>query len=354
MSWSAGIDAFDRHMKAERGLSAHTRRAYRSDIEAFEAFVGAERAPESVVTHDVREWLATLHQGCSAATMGRRLAGIRAFFRFLQREGEVSLDPTAGLSGPKLPKRPPRPLSVDDCYALAEADPACPALDGSDARMLRQRLFELRDRALVELLYGTGIRVGELVALDVRDLDLHSGEVRVLGKGSKERVVPLPELARQALDAWLAERRHPGVLGEPLFVSLRARKEPEPRRLGARDVRRVLSKRAVAGSLYDRVHPHRLRHSYATHLLDMGADLREIQELLGHASLSTTQKYTAVSVEHLRQVYDSAHPRAAESSPGRRGARDGRVGNEAGSKAEKKPEKKPGKKVEIKVERRAK
>jgi integrase/recombinase XerC len=136
----------------------------------------------------------------------------------------------------------------------------------------------------------------------------------VLGKGNKERVVPVPELARVALEAWLNERRHPGVLGEPLFISLRARKAPEPRRLGARDVRRVLAQRAAAGALYDRVHPHRLRHSYATHLLDMGADLREIQELLGHASLSTTQKYTAVSVEHLRQVYDSAHPRAVESN----------------------------------------
>jgi integrase/recombinase XerC len=350
MSWSASIEAFDRHMKAERGLSEHTRRAYRSDIEALEAFLGSERAPERVVTHDVREWLATLHRTCSAATMGRRLAGIRAFFRFLQREGEVALDPTAGLSGPKLPKRPPRPLSVDDCYALAEADPAPPKVAGSDASTRRQRLHELRDRALVELLYGTGIRVGELVALDVRDLDLHSGEVRVLGKGNKERVVPLPALARQALDAWLAERRHPGVLGEPLFISLRARKEPEPRRLGARDVRRVLSKRAAAGSLYDRVHPHRLRHSYATHLLDMGADLREIQELLGHASLSTTQKYTAVSVEHLRQVYDSAHPRATEPASGRRGAKGGR----AGSKAEKKTEEEVEMKVEMKVERRAK
>jgi integrase/recombinase XerC len=188
----------------------------------------------------------------------------------------------------------------------------------------RKRRARLRDRALIELLYGAGIRVGELVALDVRDVDLHRGDVRVMGKGGKERVIPLPSAARTALAAWLDERRRPGVLGEPLFTALRPRREDAPRRLGARDVRRLLAGRARAGGIQDHVHPHKLRHSYATHLLDMGADLREIQELLGHASLSTTQKYTAVSVEHLRQVYDSAHPRAHPrdgAKPDRRGAR---------------------------------
>jgi integrase/recombinase XerC len=163
---------------------------------------------------------------------------------------------------------------------------------------------------MAELLYGAGLRVGELVALDVRDVDLTRAEVRVLGKGGKERVVPLPGAARLALAAWLAPRRRPGVLGEPLFVALRARKGEAPRRLDARDVRRRLAQRARSAGLSDRVHPHRLRHSYATHLLDMGADLRAIQELLGHASLSTTQKYTAVSAERLVAVYDRAHPRA--------------------------------------------
>jgi integrase/recombinase XerC len=158
--------------------------------------------------------------------------------------------------------------------------------------------------------------VGELVALDVRDVDLTRGEVRVQGKGGKERVVPLPAAARKALGAWLAPRRRPGVLGEPLFVALRARRGEAPRRLDARDVRRRLARRALAAGLADRVHPHRLRHSYATHLLDMGADLRAIQELLGHASLSTTQKYTAVSAERLVAVYDRAHPRPAVQAGG--------------------------------------
>ena len=141
-------------------------------------------------------------------------------------------------------------------------------------------------------------------------MDLRRAEVRVLGKGRKERVVPLPGLAREALAEWLALRQRPGVLAEPLFVSLRPGRHGEIRRLGDRDARRILQRRARGAGLAERVTPHRLRHSYATHLLDMGADLREIQELLGHASLSTTQKYTAVSVEHLRQVYDEAHPRA--------------------------------------------
>ena len=313
MSWTTAMRAFERHMRAERGLSEHTRRAYLADVEQLAHHTGPQIAPEAVEALHVREWLAELHSSRSSATLGRRLAGVRAFFRFLQREGRVELDPTAGLPAPKLPQRPPRPLSVDDCHALVEQGPATPARDGREGA--RQRRLRLRDQALVELLYGTGIRVGELVGLDVRDVDLHRGDVRVLGKGSVERVVPLPELTRRALAAWLGERRRPGLLAEPLFVALRPRREPTPRRLGVRDVRRILRKRALAGGLDDRVHPHRLRHSYATHLLDMGADLREIQELLGHASLSTTQKYTAVSVEHLRQVYDSAHPRAGGSKP---------------------------------------
>ncbi|GAG01929.1 unnamed protein product, partial [marine sediment metagenome] len=208
--------------------------------------------------------------------------------------------------------RLPRPLSVDDCDALMKADlGATPAAAASDSRRERRReLRRVRDRALAELLYGAGIRVGELVGLDVRDVDLRAREVRVLGKGSKERVVPLPQLCHQALSRWIELRTGPGILGEPLFISLRPRRESSPRRLADREVRRILKERGLSVGIQDRVHPHRVRHSYATHLLDMGADLREIQELLGHASLSTTQKYTAVSAEHLRQVYDRAHPRA--------------------------------------------
>jgi len=304
VSFADATRGFDLFLRAERNLSVHTRRAYLSDVEQFRAFLGADVAPERVSADQVRGFMAELHGRRHPATVGRKLAALRAFFRYLLREGRCRLDPTAGIPAPRAPKRLPTPLAVDDCETLLESVPAA----GSPA--------DRRDRALLELLYGAGLRVGEAVGLDVRDVDLHRGEVRVLGKGRKERVVPLPAATRQALDVWLAERSRPGVLAEPLFVSLRRR--GAPRRLSERDVRRVLRRRAQRAGIAGAVHPHRLRHSYATHLLDMGADLREIQELLGHASLATTEKYTAVSAERLVEVYDRAHPRA------RAGARRGR------------------------------
>jgi integrase/recombinase XerC len=320
MSWERAIQDFDVYLRAERNLSPHTRRAYLSDVRQLADGCGA--GVDEVGVAEVRGWLAELHRRTSPATQGRKLASLRSFFRYLLREGRVRSDPTAGLPAPKTPKRPPRPLPVDDCHVLMSAEP--PRADEKPLGELRS----LRDRALAELLYGTGIRVGELVALDVRDIELRGAQVRVMGKGRKERVVPLPRLTRQALEAWLEARRRPGILSEPLFIALRPRRDQEPRRLGARDVRRILRRRALELGVVDRVHPHRLRHSYATHLLDMGADLREIQELLGHATLSTTQKYTAVSVEQLRQVYDEAHPRAevplpAAGSRSRKGQRGG-------------------------------
>jgi integrase/recombinase XerC len=250
----------------------------------------------------VRGWLASLHARRHPATLGRKLAALRSFFRLLVRDGRMQRDPTQGMPTPRVPKRLPKPLAVDDCIALAEAD-APEARAGDDA------LRTLRDRALVELLYGAGLRVGEVASLDVRDVDLHRGDVRVLGKGNVERVVPLAGEARAALGAYLDARRAPGLRAEPLFTALRKRAGVAAR-LGVRDMRRILKRRALRAGIHERVHPHRLRHSYATHLLDMGADLREIQELLGHASLSTTEKYTAVSVERLAEVYDRAHPRS--------------------------------------------
>ncbi|MAI77396.1 MAG: hypothetical protein CL917_00475 [Deltaproteobacteria bacterium] len=309
MNWKKAMGDFERHLRAERGFSVHTRRAYLSDVSQLADFATDSVDPDQVDAELIRNWLASLYGARSPSTLGRRLAGVRAFFRFLQRGEHVALDPTAGLPAPKTPKGAPRPLSVDDCFALADKGKSPSAKKPSP----RQALAALRDNGIVELLYGTGIRVGELVALDVRDVDLNRGDVRVMGKGGKERIVPIPEQALLALENWLKVRSRPGVLSEPLFIVLRKVDAAEVKRLGARDIRRMLEKRGNQGGIQDRVHPHRLRHSYATHLLDMGADLREIQELLGHASLSTTQKYTAVSVEHLRQVYDSAHPRARES-----------------------------------------
>jgi integrase/recombinase XerC len=316
IGWDEACSGFDLFMRAERNFSPHTRRAYLSDVRGLAEYAGPEIRPADLSSRQLRAWLASLHRAGSPATLARRLAGVRSFYRFLLREGVVQLDPSAGLPAPKRPRQVPRALSVDDCDALVKAD-ARPARGGrGDREGPREVQRRLRDRALVELLYGAGLRVGELVALDVRDVDLSTGVVRVMGKGRKERVVPLPHFTRSALAAWIDGRRCEGLLAQPLFTSLRPRRETEPRRLGDRDVRRILRQRGISSGIADRVYPHRMRHSYATHLLDMGADLREIQELLGHESLSTTQKYTAVSVEHLRQVYDRAHPRADSSKTG--------------------------------------
>jgi integrase/recombinase XerC len=319
MSFDEAIRAFELHLRSERNLSPHTRRAYVSDVGQLAQRLGPETRPDRVTAVEIRAFLASLHGRRHPATLGRKLASLRSFFRYLIREGRCALDPTAGLPAPRRPKRLPDPLTVDDCQALIES-----------VDTARSAPSDLRDRALLELLYGAGLRVGEVVSLDVRDVDLHRSEVRVMGKGRKERVVPLPTAAREGLSAWLASRRAPGLLAEPLFVSLRNRKRAKagsrpdgPRRLQTRDVRRILLRRARGAGLADRVHPHRLRHSYATHLLDMGADLREIQELLGHASLGTTEKYTAVSAERLMEVYDRAHPRAGA---GRRGGGERRRG----------------------------
>ena len=323
MSFEQAMRAFSLWLRAERGLSPHTRRAYVSDVGQLAAFVGNRVPPSRVTQALLRAHLASLHGRLHPASLARKLQALRSFFRFLVREGAVALDPTAALPSPKTPPRLPRPLAVDDCEALAQVaarprvHPREKPAAGGEAR-----LRTLRDSALLELLYGAGLRVGELVALDVRDVDALRGDLRVWGKGGKERIVPLPRAAREATAAWLARRRREGVLAEPLFVTLRHREvlPDRVRRLGERDVRRILRSLAVRAGVSDRVHPHRLRHSYATHLLEMGADLREIQELLGHASLSTTQKYTAVSVDRLMQVYDRAHPRAriAGSTPGKR------------------------------------
>jgi integrase/recombinase XerC len=312
MTFEEAIRSFELHLRAERNLSPHTRRAYLSDVRQFAESVGTASGPDTVRVDEVRRFLADRHRSQSPTTLGRKLAALRSFFRFLVREGRRDADPSVGIPAPRAARRLPNPLAVDDCHVLAEALAKAPRGGARPAAGARVRAGRgaLRDRALVELLYGAGIRVGELVALEVRDIDLHRGDVRVWGKGGKERIVPLPAAARNALREYLDQRRRPGVLAEPLFTALRSKKGETPRRLDPRDVRRILRTRADRAGLVDRVHPHRLRHSYATHLLDMGADLRAIQELLGHASLSTTQKYTAVSAERLLEVYDRAHPRA--------------------------------------------
>lgn len=291
----AALAAFRAYLVSERGLSPHTVRAYLSEAERLARSDESRRAGglDRVDALGVRSYLASFHGRHQPATRNRRLAALRAYFRFRVRTGQRESDPTEGLPGPRPERRLPTPLSPGDCEHLIEAP--------SGRRSLR---LQLRDRALFDLLYGTGLRVGELVRMNVRDLDRDRRELRVRGKGDKERIVPIPSRALSSLLEYLDLRERPGFLAEPLFVN------GPGGRLGERGVRKVLRRRLLEIGLARPVTPHTLRHSYATHLLDADVDLRAIQELLGHERLSTTQRYTHVSAERLARVYRQAHPRA--------------------------------------------
>jgi len=292
------MSRFERHLVVERNVSDHTRRAYLRDLEGFRTFLdenlpGRDSGEELLRRVDhltLRRYMAQLHRTNRKTTIGRKLAAIRTFFRYLVREGVVKANPGEMVSTPRQEKYLPRTLSVDEAFALMESG------DGSG-------LLDMRDRAIVEMLYSCGLRVSELTALDVGSVSLEEGLVRVLGKGSKERIVPVGRQAKEALRLYLDERNAPPN-GEPLFLNHRGG------RLTPRSIQRHLKKYLLMAGILKEATPHSLRHSFATHLLDGGADLRAIQELLGHASLSTTQKYTQVSVDHLTAVYDKAHPRS--------------------------------------------
>jgi integrase/recombinase XerC len=301
------LAAFERHLRDERAVSPKTVEAYLADLGRLAGFLSAtffsREAPtlrsEEVDALAVRSFLAYLRkQGLARTTLQRHLSSLRTFFTFLMREGRLDVNPARGVAGPRPDRNLPRALSVPESEAVVEApDEETPL--GS------------RDRALLELLYGTGLRVSELVGLSVADVDLASRQLRTLGKGRKERIVPFGEKAASALRLYLPVRenlRGPRVRRdkEPLFVNARGD------RLTDRSVRRVLDKAVSAAGVTRHASPHALRHSFATHLLSAGADLRTIQELLGHASLSTTQKYTHLDAERLIEVYRKSHPKARD------------------------------------------
>ena len=293
--------AYLRHLRLDENCSPETLRAYRSDLGEFSAFLarelgGGDPDPRKVDRLAIRAFLGELHRRqARRSTVARKLAALRSFFRYLKRRGRVATNPAAAVATPRQEKRLPRQLSVEEMGRLLEMpDDSTPL--GS------------RDRAILELLYATGVRVSELTALDFDDLDLSEGVIRVRGKGRKERMVPVGSLAVAALRRYQRVRgeleSRPGRGGEALFLNFRGT------RLNVRSVRRILARALRASAIARKVSPHTLRHSFATHLLDAGADLRSIQELLGHASLSTTQKYTHVSTERLLKAYGKAHPRA--------------------------------------------
>lgn len=292
------IDAFLEALR-NRAVSEHTLSAYESDLRGFEAFLKARNLPFDLIDHVfIRDFLGHLYeQRLEKTSIARKLACLRTFFKFLVREHRIKTNPAELISSPRLPKKLPSYLPEDEAAAVVEM----PQGDGFQA---------VRDRAILELLYASGLRVRELVGLNDENLDRPQQLVRVLGKGRKQRIVPFGEFASKALDAYLVERQRLGLeraedSGQiPLFVSVRAR------RLSARDVQRLVERTRLRLPSGRHVTAHTLRHTFATHLLERGADLRAIQELLGHSSLATTQKYTHVSLEHLRAEYDKAHPKA--------------------------------------------
>jgi integrase/recombinase XerC len=322
------MEAYLSYLQGERAASPHTLKNYAIDLQQFRAFLrgrklprskalvsGVERPvlsaveggdawqreidPDEIDQLTVRAFLADLHgRGIARSSIARKLATLRSFFRYLCREGIVQANPAKLVPTPKLPKRLPAHLSVDEVDRLL-ASPG------------RQDVQSARDRAILELFYASGIRLSELVGLDLHNLDLREGLVKVKGKGNKERIVPVGSKAKMALKGYLDRRKEliptsgQGPLDPPaVFLNRRGG------RLSARSVGRILLKYLQRSGLGPKITPHGLRHSYATHLLEAGADLRAIQELLGHASLSTTQRYTHLNLDHLMEVYDKAHPRA--------------------------------------------
>ena len=301
------IRAFIESLQSEKGYSVNTCRAYRADLEAFAAFVvnrSADQRPgarpagfqvEAVDLLTIRAYLGYLYKKNSKRTIGRKLSAIRSFYRYLIKRGIVRDNPADQVLTPKQEKHMPTYLTVDDMFRLLDS-------------LLDDSLLGLRNRALFETLYSCGIRVSELAGLNVFDVDAGTASIRVLGKGNRERIVPVGQKALAAIDQYRTRLGgNPGGAGAdgngPLFLNKNGT------RLSTRSIARILDRLVRQCGLAVPISPHALRHSFATHLLDAGADLRTVQELLGHKSLSTTQKYTHVSVDHLMAAYDKAHPR---------------------------------------------
>lgn len=310
MQWARAADGFRDYLAVERAYSPRTVEAYCRDLEEFRRLY-ADRAngdpdPTRLTTVDVREHLSALFGVNDPASIARKLSSLRTFFRFLAGRGHIEGNPARAVRSPKRRKALPRALDVDDTFRLLDA----PTNDRDD----RAPHLRLRDAALLEVLYGAGVRVSECVALDLGDVDRdrYGGSAMLnvrRGKGGKDRLVPLGGKALTAIDAYLAARdefrapRTGAIDGAALFLNYRGG------RLSARSAQRILGRYGVQAGVFDAT-PHALRHSVATHLLDGGVDLRSIQELLGHASLASTQVYTKVSMDRLMRVYDDAHPRA--------------------------------------------
>ncbi len=297
-------EQFVRHLKYERAVSPHTLRNYASDLGQFRDYLlGIEKREDipvaSIDRLTIREWMAELHTDHKKTSIARKIASLRTFFEFLIREGKLETNPAKLVATPRIERKLPDHLSMEDVVRFIETPDITTDLGK-------------RDRAIIEFLYATGLRVSELVGIDLKDIDFRERLVRVVGKRKKERIVPFHEYALQALILYLEEAR-------PIFLNNcpAAERDDQPvflnyqgTRLTTRSVGRMIDKYIKQCADIHHISPHSLRHSFATHLLDSGADLRDIQELLGHARLSTTQIYTQVSMEKMIEVYDRSHPKA--------------------------------------------
>ena len=299
------VAPFMQHLVVTRNLSPHTAKAYRTDLTQMGRFLEARGRGDlsQVTTRDLRAFLASL-SSLAATTRARKLSALRTFFDWVAEERGDDRNPARALGAPRKAQRLPHVLSAGEAARLAEPN--------AHPSTLRREVLLARDAVIVELLYGSGRRVSECVGLDIQQLDLRKGEVRVLGKGSKERIVPLSAAAVDAVQEWLAVRTLLQPAAEEAALVLNARGG----RLSARSAARLLKQRGLVAGVAKDVHPHALRHSFATHLLEGGADLRSIQEMLGHASLSTTQKYTHLTTDSLLSVHRRAHPRGGTESDG--------------------------------------
>lgn len=279
-----------RHLSVEKRSSPHTVSAYARDLRSFVAFAGEEALVADIRSPQVRTFAGRLHAGgMSPRSVARHLSSVRGLFAFLIRRGELKTNPASGVRAPKRDAPLPKALDPDQTSRLFADAVSAP--------------LEVRDRAMLELLYGSGLRLAELVSIDIRDLDLAAGFVTVTGKGAKTRIVPLGQPCCEAIRDWLATRPNASA-AEPLFTGR------GKTRISARNVQLRLKRIAMRTSGNDGVHPHMLRHSFASHLLESSGDLRAVQELLGHANIATTQAYTHLDYQHLAKVYDAAHPRA--------------------------------------------
>ncbi len=305
------VEMFLAHLELEKGYSPSTVSAYGKDAAQFEETLSRQGKsladPVSVTRRDVQRFLADLHRrGIGKSSMGRKLSSLRAFFRFCARMRLISALPTEGLGNPKTEKRHPDILNVDQAFAVLDAMDR-PGGEAQDAFVPAEKAAAVhaRDICLAEFLYGSGLRVSEALALNAGRINAESESARILGKGGKERLAPLTGTAREALARWLPLRAALAAAEEnALFVGVRGK------RLNRREAQRIIEDLCRRAGLPEPVSPHGLRHSFATHLLEAGADLRSVQELMGHARLTTTQRYTHLNLAHLMAVYDKAHPKS--------------------------------------------